>query len=292
MMPVNVKGNRRMTQYQLVTAGIEKLNEHNVPDADIDAELLWLYVSGQDKMAYIMNRQKEVAEEVQTAYEAVIEKRSKRIPLQYITGTQCFMGYDFETAPDVLIPRYDTEVLVEQANGLIRGIHSDKMSVLDMCCGSGCIGLSVALMNPGVHIDLCDISDSAIALTTKNAKRLAVADYTVIKSDLFEKIDKKYDMIVSNPPYIESDVIDGLMPEVRDHEPRLALDGDMDGLKFYKAITENAESYLNEKGYILFEIGNHQAYDVQQLLVDRRFEELRVVKDLAGNDRVVIGRKA
>ena len=292
MMPVNVKGNRRMTQYQLVTAGIEKLNEHNVPDADIDAELLWLYVSGQDKMAYIMNRQEEVAEEVQIAYEAVIEKRSKRIPLQYITGTQCFMGYDFETAPDVLIPRFDTEVLVEQANCLIRGIHSDKMSVLDMCCGSGCIGLSVALMNPGVHIDLCDISDSAIALTTKNAKRLAVADYTVIKSDLFEKIDKKYDMIVSNPPYIESDVIDGLMPEVRDHEPRLALDGDMDGLKFYKAITENAESYLNEKGYILFEIGNHQAYDVQQLLVDRRFEEIRVVKDLAGNDRVVIGRKA
>ena len=281
-----------MTQYQLVTAGKEKLNEHNVPDADIDAELLWLYVSGQDKMAYIMNRQEEVAEEVQTAYETVIEKRSKRIPLQYITGTQCFMGYDFETAPDVLIPRFDTEVLVEQANRLIRGIHSDKMSVLDMCCGSGCIGLSVALMNPGVHIDLCDISDSAIALTTKNAKRLAVADYTVIKSNLFEKIDKKYDMIVSNPPYIESDVIDGLMPEVRDHEPRLALDGDMDGLKFYKAITENAESYLNEKGYILFEIGNHQAYDVQQLLVDRRFEEIRVVKDLAGNDRVVIGRKA
>jgi len=291
-MPVNAKGNRRMTQYQLVAEGIKKLNEHNVPDADIDAELLWLFVSKQDKMAYIMNRQEEVTGAVRSSYEAVIDKRSERIPLQYITGTQCFMGYDFETAPEVLIPRYDTEVLVEQANHLIHDLHSDKMSVLDMCCGSGCIGLSVALMNPGVHIDLCDISDSAIALTTKNAKRLAVADYTVIKSDLFEKIDKKYDMIVSNPPYIESDVIDGLMPEVRDHEPRLALDGDMDGLKFYKAITENAESYLNEKGYILFEIGNHQAYDVQQLLVDRRFEEIRVVKDLAGNDRVVIGRKA
>lgn len=281
-----------MTQYQLVTAGIEKLNKYSVPDADIDAELLWLYVSGQDKMAYIMNRQKEVDGATQSFYEAVIDKRSKRIPLQYITGTQCFMGYDFETAPEVLIPRYDTEVLVEQANRLLHDIQSDKMSVLDMCCGSGCIGLSVALMNPGVHIDLCDISDSAITLTMKNAERLAVADYKVIKSDLFEKIDKKYDMIVSNPPYIESDVIDGLMPEVRDHEPRLALDGDADGLKFYKAITENAESYLNEKGYILFEIGNHQAYDVQQLLVDRQFEEIRVVKDLAGNDRVVIGRKA
>ena len=202
------------------------------------------------------------------------------------------MGYDFETAPDVLIPRFDTEVLVEQANRLIQDIHSDKMSVLDMCCGSGCIGLSVALMNQDIHIDLCDISDSAIALTKKNAKRLEVSDYTVIKSDLFDKIDKRYDMILSNPPYIESKVIDGLMPEVRDYEPRLALDGDADGLKFYRAIIENAESYLNEKGYILFEIGNHQAHDVQQLLVDKHFEDVRVVKDLAGNDRVVIGRKA
>lgn len=281
-----------MTQYQLVTAGKEKLNEHNVPDADIDAELLWLFVSKQDKMAYIMNRQEDVTETIRSSYEALIDKRSKRIPLQYITGIQCFMGYDFETVPDVLIPRFDTEVLVEQANRLIQDIHSDKMSVLDMCCGSGCIGLSVALMNQNIHIDLCDISDSAIALTTKNAKRLEVSDYTVIKSDLFDKIDKRYDMILSNPPYIESKVIDGLMPEVRDYEPRLALDGDADGLKFYRAIIENAESYLNEKGYILFEIGNHQAHDVQQLLVDKHFEDVRVVKDLAENDRVVIGRKA
>lgn len=281
-----------MTQYQLVTAGKEKLNEHNVPDADIDAELLWLFVSKQDKMAYIMNRQEDVTETIRSSYEALIDKRSKRIPLQYITGIQCFMGYDFETASDVLIPRFDTEVLVEQANRLIQDIHSDKMSVLDMCCGSGCIGLSVALMNQDIHIDLCDISDSAIALTTKNAKRLEVSDYTVIKSDLFDKINKRYDMILSNPPYIESKVIDGLMPEVRDYEPRLALDGDTDGLKFYRAIIENAESYLNEKGYILFEIGNHQAHDVQQLLVDKHFEDVRVVKDLAENDRVVIGRKA
>lgn len=281
-----------MTQYQLVTAGKEKLNEHNVPDADIDAELLWLFVSKQDKMAYIMNRLEDVTETIRSSYEALIDKRSKRIPLQYITGIQCFMGYDFETTPDVLIPRFDTEVLVEQANRLIQDIHSDKMSVLDMCCGSGCIGLSVALMNQNIHIDLCDISDSAIALTTKNAKRLEVSDYTVIKSDLFDKIDKRYDMILSNPPYIESKVIDGLMPEVRDYEPRLALDGDADGLKFYRAIIENAESYLNEKGYILFEIGNHQAHDVQQLLVDKHFEDVRVVKDLAENDRVVIGRKA
>ena len=180
-----------MTQYQLVTAGKEKLNEHNVPDADIDAELLWLFVSKQDKMAYIMNRQEDVTETIRSSYEALIDKRSKRIPLQYITGIQCFMGYDFETAPDVLIPRFDTEVLVEQANRLIQDIHSDKMSVLDMCCGSGCIGLSVALMNQDIHIDLCDISDSAIALTTKNAKRLEVSDYTVIKSDLFDKIDKR-----------------------------------------------------------------------------------------------------
>ena len=114
-----------MTQYQLVTAGKEKLNEHNVPDADIDAELLWLFVSKQDKMAYIMNRQEDVTETIRSSYEALIDKWSKRIPLQYITGIQCFMGYDFETAPDVLIPRFDTEVLVEQANRLIQDIHSD-----------------------------------------------------------------------------------------------------------------------------------------------------------------------
>ena len=278
-----------MTQYQLVTAGKEKLNEHNVPDADIDAELLWLFVSKQDKMAYIMNRQEDVTETIRSSYEALIDKRSKRIPLQYITGIQCFMGYDFETAPDVLIPRFDTEVLVEQANRLIQDIHSDKMSVLDMCRGSGCIGLSVALMNQNIHIDLCDISDSAIALTTKNAKRLEVSDYTVIKSDLFDKIDKRYDMILSNPPYIESKVIDGLMLEVRDHEPRMALDGTEDGLYFYRRIIEEAGKHLVSSGMLFFEIGYDQGQAVSELMRTEGYCDVQVVQDYAGLDRVVFG---
>lgn len=282
-----------MKQYQLVEIGKTKLEAAGISEAGIDAELLWLFLSKQDKMNFILNRQEDVASEMADAYLDLIGKRASRMPLQYITGTQNFMGFDFLTAPGVLIPRFDTETLVEQADKriekMMRNAENRNIRVLDMCCGSGCIGLSIALMNPDVSVDLCDISEDALSLTKKNADALQ-AKCSIIKSDLFQNITGTYDLIVSNPPYIESAVIDSLMPEVKDFEPRLALDGDTDGLKFYRKITEDAENYLNENGYLLFEIGNHQAYDVQQLLVDNGFADICTVKDLCGNDRVVTAK--
>lgn len=278
-----------MKQCELINEGKNRLEYAGVPDVDIDGELLWLYCSNQSRTDLITFRDREVTEKEKNEYFNLIDKRCKRIPLQYITGKQCFMGFDFYTAENVLIPRFDTEALVEQVDIFLKKKYGQgDMSILDMCCGTGCIGISLKLMNKNADVDLCDISDDAIRLTKKNAEKHNVK-CNIIKSDLFEKINRKYDIIVSNPPYVESDVIDCLMPEVRDYEPRLALDGDTDGLKFYKKIIADAEKFLNDEGYLFFEIGNNQAHDVQQLLVDNDFTDIHVVKDLCKNDRVVYG---
>ena len=278
-----------MKQYELINEGKNRLMTKGVPDADTDAVLLWLFCSGISRTDYILNRDDEVKEEKTNEFFSLIDKRCERIPLQYITGKQCFMGFDFNTSENVLIPRFDTETLVEQVDIFIKNKFGGKtVNVLDMCCGSGCIGISVKLMNENARVDLSDISDYAIELTKKNAIELH-ADCNIIKSDLFEKINGKYDIIISNPPYIESHVIEELMPEVRDHEPLMALDGDVDGLKFYKQIILDAEKFLNENGYIFFEIGNNQAHDVEQLLVDNHFTDIHVVKDLCKNNRVIYG---
>lgn len=277
-----------MKIYELIRYGMNRLKDCNIAEAETDAELLWLHVSQMDKTKLLLEKGQEAEKALEQEYLSLIEKRSQRIPLQYITGIVGFMGMEFHTAKDVLIPRMDTETLVMKVLELIGNCKTDFPKVLDLCCGSGCIGISVKKLSDKCHVTLADISDAALALTKENAMVLG-ASCDVIKSDLFEKINDRYDFIISNPPYIESDVIESLMPEVRDYEPRLALDGSSDGLVFYRRIIWDAAKYLKDDGYVLFEIGNNQAEDVQHLLVDAGYDDIHVIKDLCGNDRVVYG---
>lgn len=276
---------------ELLRMGRDRLEKSDVPDADIDADILWQYLSGMNRMDMIMAREDDVDDDKSEAYMKLIEKRSTRIPLQYITGEQNFMGYDFDTAEDVLIPRMDTETLVETALKLVKDADHN-VDVLDMCCGSGCIGVSFGLWNKNSRIVLADVSEAAICLARRNVAKLCAGDdrFEVVRTDLFEQISGKYDLILSNPPYIRSDVIETLMPEVREHEPHLALDGTADGLYFYRIIADKAREYIKDEGYVVFEIGNDQAEDVQYLLVDSGYDDIHVVQDLSGNDRVVYGR--
>ena len=279
-----------MKLYELVNAGISKLEKCGVPDADVDADILWQYVSGMNRLDILMAKGDEVAAELENT-------------LQYITGTQNFMGYDFDTSENVLIPRQDTETLVETALKLTTGCRNmgrshklesagQMLSVLDMCCGSGCIGISYGLMNKDSRVTLADISDAALVLAGRNMEKLCRGEdrFSVVKSDLFDDIEGRFDLIMSNPPYIRTNVIDTLMPEVRDNEPRLALDGSEDGLYFYRIIVDRARKYIKDEGYVVFEIGNDQAEDVQHLFVDSGYEDIHVVQDLSHNDRVVYGR--
>ena len=196
------------------------------------------------------------------------------------------MGYEFWVNENVLIPRMDTECLVIEAEKLLNG---NSANILDMCTGSGCIITSLMLRNPKMSGMGTDISEDALAVAKKNATRLSCENVSFIQGDLFENITGKFDMIVSNPPYIRTNVITGLMEEVRSYEPYNALDGHEDGLYFYREITKNASKYLKEDGFLCYEIGHDQGVDVIRIMEENHFKDCRVIKDLAGLDRVVTG---
>lgn len=261
---------------------VKSLTAASVPEAEVDAWYLFEHVTGMNRAGYFLNAEEPMREEWQQELTRLLQLRSERIPLQYITGSQEFMGYSFLVSPATLIPRQDTEVLVEQVSRVAEG-----KKVLDLCTGTGCILLSLAKMCRLSRAVGTDISAEAVETAKKNAERLQ-AGAEFFCGDLFEAVPKeRFDIIVSNPPYIPSAVIDTLMPEVREHEPMSALDGDVDGLKFYREICKNASKYLNRQGQIFFEIGCEQAADVSALLEEAGFENIRVIKDLAGLDRVV-----
>jgi len=259
----------------LVTAG--------VPDAEIDAWYLFEHVTGMNRASYFLHDTDAMEEEHVKKLQDLTEKRAKRIPLQYITGSQEFMGYSFLVSPATLIPRQDTEVLVEEVSRV-----AEEKQVLDLCTGTGCILLSLAKMCRLTAAVGTDISAEAIKTAKENALRLE-ADANFYCGDLFDAVPQgmRFDIIVSNPPYIPSAVIESLMPEVKEHEPMSALDGDADGLKFYREIIKNANKFLTEQGMIYFEIGCEQGADVSALLSENGFQNIRVIKDLAGLDRVV-----
>lgn len=280
-----------MRLFELVKYGQGMLEESGVPDAEIDAALLWEHASGMNRTDMFFERDGDISTELETGYLELIRRRCTREPLQYITGVQNFMGYDFCTSENVLIPRQDTEILVETALNLTKSSQK-TLDVLDMCCGTGCIGISYGLLRPDSKVTLADISGDAIRVTRKNITKLCDEPerFDVINTDLFGDVDGQFDLILSNPPYIKSDVIEALMPEVRDNEPRLALDGKADGLYFYRIIVSQAIKYIKDEGYVVFEIGNDQAEDVQHLFVDTGYDDVHVVQDLCRNDRVVYGR--
>ena len=273
-----------MTYKETIDLGIRILELAGIGEAENDA---WLLLSKECKMnrtAYYMHMKDEILPEQLNEYKGLIKKRAERVPLQYITGEQEFMGLTFHVNSNVLIPRQDTETLVEEAIKLVE----PGMSILDMCTGSGCIIISILKKCSGIQGTGSDISKQALNVAKENAKLNNVAvDFE--RSDMFENLSDKYDMIVSNPPYIRSDVVPTLMPEVCEFEPLDALDGHEDGLYFYRKIIKECKSFLKEDGKILFEIGNDQGQAVSDMLTYAGFRNVGVIKDLAHNDRVVVG---
>lgn len=265
--------------------GTDYLREWEVPEAEVNAWYLLEYCARIDRTQYFVRQMEEMPEDIWQTYQEVLEKRGRRIPLQYITGTQEFMGLEFQVNEHVLIPRQDTEVLVEEALKYIQ----DGQRVLDMCTGSGCIIVSLAVFRK-IHAEAADISGQALKVAEKNAEKHG-RDVRFVESDLFEKIEGQYDCIVSNPPYISSEEVKKLMPEVRDHEPVSALDGTKDGLYFYRKIVKEAEGHLVSKGWLLFEIGWDQGAAVSEMMRMSGYDKVEVKKDLAGLDRVVLGQR-
>jgi len=265
------------------------LAETGVEEAALDARFLLEYVCGTQRHDLLVHGDKEVTEEQVNTYFQYIERRANRIPLQHITGTQNFMGLDFAVNSHVLIPRQDTEILVEE---VLRQM-TDGMRILDMCTGSGCILISLLHYSNWCEGVGADNSVQALEMAEKNAASLLTKDasYHFILSDLFENVEGKFDIIVSNPPYIRSNEIGSLMPEVKDHEPRQALDGAEDGLFFYRRIVQESQDYLVKGGMLYFEIGYDQAEQVIALMQEAGFWEIQVIKDYAGLDRVVFGRR-
>lgn len=275
--------------------GIGKLKSCKIENGEQDARLIAMYVLGIDYTGLFMKLDSEVDTDMEAVYRRLIEKRATHYPCQYIIGTTEFMGYTFHVEPDVLIPRPETELLVEQALKLTDDVAF--CNVLDMCCGTGCIGISYGLSRrKNGHTDdkltMVDISDAAIGLSKKNSFCHNL-ECDIIKSDLFEfrksseKMYDLYDLIMTNPPYIRSEDIDDLMEEVRDFEPRLALDGSEDGLYFYRKIILEAGNYLRDGGHLLCEIGYNQYDEVQSILVDNGFRDIELTADYAGLARVV-----
>jgi len=214
------------------------------------------------------------------------------MPLQYIVGMQEFMGLPIRVNPSVLIPRLDTEILVEQVLGIIEGKELERPEVLDLCTGSGAIGIAIAAKVPGAHVTMTDVSEEALHTAMSNAGLNKVnRRCSFLLGDMFDALpeDSQFDIIVSNPPYIESDVIETLDVEVKDHEPRMALDGGRDGLDYYRIIAEEAGMHLKSGGVLALEIGADQAVAVKRLLNKAKtYGNVRVIRDLAQLDRVVI----
>ena len=274
-----------MTYQQALSKGTALLEANEVADARIDAWLLLSFVSGLSRERFFLVNQDPIDELTLFKYQEALLKRAQHIPTQYITGEQDFMGLTFWVNEHVLIPRQDTELLVEQALSVIpSGSH-----ILDLCTGSGCVLVSIIAMGQGLSGIGVDISPEALAVARENGSRHVGAKAVFLESDLFAKVTGKYNCIVSNPPYIQSAVIDTLEPEVRAHEPRLALDGSSDGLYFYRRIVSEASNYLTSGGYLLVEIGYDQGSSVSELFTAYGFLEVQVIKDLSGHDRVVRG---
>lgn len=289
---------------QVYEWGVERLKAAGVSEAELDARLLLEDVCKTDRNTLLAHGDRPVSEEEYESYVNHITRRKKRIPLQYITGYQEFMGLEFAVNEHVLIPRQDTEILVEEA---LLHLH-DGMRILDMCTGSGCILLSLLYYSNGCTGLGIDISKEALNLARQNQDRLKQTKKEInaffVQSDLFEQLGEnkkdgkaetteyplQFEMIVSNPPYIESAVLDTLMPEVKEHEPFLALDGGEDGLFFYRKIIGQAGGYLAGGGELLLEIGYDQGAAVKAMMETAGFAEVEIVKDFAGLDRVVRGR--
>lgn len=281
-----------MTLREALKAGEAYLAQREIPDAAIDAWYLLEYVLKReaqiraDRAWYLLHSRETLEERLWEAYRGLLDERGNHRPLQYITGEQEFMGILFFVNDKVLIPRQDTELLAEEARRRL----SPGDSLLDVCTGSGCLAVSLMKLVPGIRGTACDISAEALSVAWENARRQQV-DVEFRQGDLFSPIEGRFDVIVSNPPYIPTGEIEGLMEEVRRFEPMLALDGSEDGLYFYRRLAAEAPDFLRDGGWLLVEIGCDQGRAVAELFEEAGFCEVNCKKDLAGLDRVVTGRR-
>lgn len=285
-------GNNKSKVGELLKKGYEILKSVGISSYQLDCELLLGKVIEKDRLFMLLNREYEVSFEKVNEYFTLVEKRKDKMPIKYMLGECEFMGMPFYIKEGVLIPRPDTEVLVESAVEEIK--KNSFKNICDVCCGSGVIGISIAKLVENIKVKSCDISNTAYEVTEENIKRLFVENRVeIFKSDLLECfVDKgqKFDMIVSNPPYIRPDVIETLMEDVRDYEPYEALYGGEDGLEFYRKITLQSVDLLNKDGMLIFEIGYDQKEPVSDILKQNGFCKIICIKDLAGKDRVVKGK--
>lgn len=277
----------RMTFSELLLWGETKLKDAEITEVKADAWLLLEYVTGIDRARYLCDRERFCKEEQVGRYQKLIERRMMHIPLQYLTGEQGFMGLSFLVNEHVLIPRQDTEILVEEVLKVLK----PGMKVLDMCTGSGCILISLAHYCKLGRAVGADLSQEALKVAKMNLERLSEQTEKVewLCTNMFEKVEGQFDCIVSNPPYIETAVIQTLAKEVKEHEPLGALDGMEDGLYFFRILASQAGKYLNPNGMLYLEIGHNQGKAVLELLKENGFLNVQIKKDLAGLDRVCFG---
>ena len=278
-----------MTYRECYEKGCHILNEAGIEESTLDARLLLEAVCGTDRNDLLAHGEQPVMSQAEEKYLNWIRQRAEHIPLQQLTGEQDFMGLTFSVNEHVLIPRQDTEILVEE---VLKELH-DRMRILDMCTGSGCILLSLLHYSNDCEGLGVDLSAEALEVAGRNVLKVLTPEKAehahFLQSDLFEKVEEKFEIIVSNPPYIASAEVEKLMPEVRDHEPRMALDGTEDGLHFYRRIIKEAGKHLVSSGMLFFEIGYDQGQAVSELMRAGGYREVQVVQDYAGLDRVVLG---
>lgn len=274
---------------ELINYGKKVLNQNNIEDANIISKLLAEYILQIDRTQLVINEQSEIKEEDKHRYYLALIEIVQGMPIQYITNKQEFMKLEFYVDENVLIPQPDTEVLVEEVIDIGKKFDT-KIKVLDICTGSGCIGISIAKSIERANVVMSDISHKALEIAKNNYEKNIINGSTgeFIESDMFEKIEEKFDIIVSNPPYIESQTIQRLSEEVK-KEPHIALDGGKDGLDFYRILISEAYKYLNEDGYLCMEIGYNQRDEVINLIEKNgNYKDTYCKKDLAGNDRIIV----
>lgn len=277
-----------MTVKEALETASRKLKKNNIENSINEAKYLLKYLLKKDDVFFITDLNYELTDDEINEYEKLINKRCSHVPFSYITGIKEFMGLDFYVDEETLIPRPETEIIVEY---MIEHFKAIPMDILEIGVGSGCISISIAKCLENVNILGVDINEKALVTANKNIKEHNVQDRVkFIKSDIYENVEGKFDIIISNPPYIRKDIIDTLEDDVKKYEPILALDGGEDGLYFYREIINNASKYLNEGGHIIFEIGYDQGEEVKDLLIQNNFADIEIIKDLAGFDRTVAGR--
>ena len=276
---------------QLINTGTKTLKDNGIDTARLDSELLLGAIIGRERLYLITHKEETVTKEQCDKFFDMIEKRRKKMPVKYILNKCEFMGIDLHVEEGVLIPRDDTELLVEE---VLKNISEDEeKKVCDLCCGSGAIGISLAHLRKNIKVDVLDYYPIPEKVTLINIEKHNLQDrVSFIKSDLLDvsiKNSKKYDIIVSNPPYIEEEEIEKLMDDVQKYEPHTALSGGIDGLDFYRKIVEQSHEVLNENGILAFEIGYNQGEAVKSLMKENNYKDVRVIKDFASLDRIVIG---